>query len=486
MLLSRKSWKSVVFRAEKGWKSVVFSCKNGWKSVVLWCKLMIFSMLYRKIGREIEEYLKRDNKRMLIVDGARQVGKTFIVREVCGRMFPYFIEINMEEDKRGAQMFAKVNTVNDFYLSLSAIAGDKLKSKSETIVFIDEIQAYPQLFTLVKFLVDEGRFTYIASGSMLGVTLRKTQSIPIGSIQRIHMYPLDFEEFIIANGVGGMVIASMRDSFRNRRSMSEPIHGKMMDLFRQYLLVGGMPSCVNSFVKEHNILLIRQMQREIHELYGDDASKYEKESRQKLKIQRIYDMIPSNMENKKKRVMANAIEGKPGKRMADYQDEFDYLISSGIALSVKAISQPTFPLVQNMGKNLLKLYLNDVGIFSGILYRNNVRPILEDVASINLGAVYETAVAQELMAHGFGLYYYDNKQNGEVDYLIDDFENMSVSPIEVKSGRDYKIHSAISRFVANKAYNVKNAFVLSNDRVVEEENGVLYMPIYYIMFFAPD
>ena len=196
--------------------------------------------------------------------------------------------------------------------------------------------------------------------------------------------------------------------------------------------------------------------------------------------------IPSNMENKKKRIVAKSIEGKTGKRMEDYQDEFDYLISSGIALDVKAVSQPTFPLVQNMGKNLLKLYLNDVGIFSGILYRNNIKPVLDDSVSVNLGALYETVVAQELKAHGFSLYYYDNKQNGEVDYLIDDYENMTVSPIEVKSGRDYKIHSAINKFISNKSYNVSKAYVFSNERNVFEENGIIYLPIYYIMYFKAD
>ena len=258
-------------------------------------------MLYRKIEEKIENCLRNDSIRMPIVDGARQVGKSFIIRHVGERMFPNYIEINMEEDKRGERLF-----------------------------------------------------------------------------------------------------------------------------------------------------------------------------------------IPSNMENKKKRIVAKSIEGKTGKRMEDYQDEFDYLISSGIALDVKAVSQPTFPLVQNMGKNLLKLYLNDVGIFSGILYRNNIKPVLDDSVSVNLGALYETVVAQELKAHGFSLYYYDNKQNGEVDYLIDDYENMTVSPIEVKSGRDYKIHSAINKFISNKSYNVVKAYVFSNERNVFEENGIIYLPIYYIMYFKAD
>lgn len=439
-------------------------------------------MLYRKIEEKIEQCLKNDSGRMPMVDGARQVGKSFIIRHVGERMFPNYIEVNMEEDKRGDRLFAEVNTVSDFYMALSTIAGDRMKDKQTTLVFIDEIQAYPQLLTLVKFLMADGRYNYIASGSMLGITLRRTQSIPIGSIQHIRMYPLDFEEFLIANGVGKTAIANMSLMFEERKPLGEAIHNKILTLFKKYLLVGGMPACVQSFVNEQNIMTIREMQRDIHQLYGDDAAKYEHDAGKKLKIQRIYELIPSNMENKKKRIVAKAIEGKTGKRMDDYQDEFDYLISSGIALDVKAVSQPTFPLVQNMGKNLLKLYLNDVGIFSGILYRNNIKPVLDDTASVNLGSLYETVVAQELKAHGFGLYYYDNKQNGEVDYLIDDYDNITVTPIEVKSGRDYKIHSAISKFIANPSYNVARAYVFSNERRVYEENGITYLPIYYTMF----
>ena len=439
-------------------------------------------MLYRKIEKEIVERLQHPDGRMTIVDGARQVGKSFIIREVGRRLFSNYIEINMEEDKRGNGLFAEANTVGDCYLACSTFAGDRMRDRESTLIFIDEIQAYPQLLPLVKFLMADGRYSYIASGSMLGITLHKTQSIPIGSIHRIHMYPLDFEEFLIANGVGEMALETMRRLYKQEEPLSEAIHQKILDLFKKYLLVGGMPACVASFVKEQNITLVRTMQQDIHELYADDAAKYEKENSRKLKIQRIYELIPSNMENKKKRMVAKEIEGKQGKRMENYQDEFDYLLSSGITLGVKAVSQPTFPLVQNMGKNLLKLYLNDVGMFSAILYHTNVQPILNDVASINLGAVYETAVAQELKAHGFGLYYYDNKQVGEVDYLIDDYENMSVLPIEVKSGRDYKIHSAINRFLSHGNYPVSRAFVLSNERCVFREGGILYMPIYYIMF----
>lgn len=442
-------------------------------------------MLRRKIFKQIEQYLRSGSNKMLIVDGARQVGKSYIIREAGRSMFANYIEINMEEDKQGDRLFANARTVEDFMISLSTVAGERMKERENTLVFIDEIQAYAHLLTLVKFLMDDNRFTYIASGSQLGIALKTTQSLPVGSMQILHLYPLDYEEFLWANGVGEYAIEQMRQHFLAGEALSDDMHNKMMSLFRKYLLIGGLPDAVNTYLHEHNMVSVRAVHTDIRTLYRRDAAKYEAELNRKLKVQRIYDMIPSNLENKKKRIVAKDIEGKLGKRMANYQDEFDYLISAGIALEVKAISQPSYPLVENSGKNLLKLYINDVGLYTGILYRNNIKPIMDDECSVNLGSVYETVVAQELRAHGFNLYYYDNKKNGEVDYLVDDADYLTVMPLEVKSGKDYTVHSALNHFLQVEEYRIRRAIVLSNEKRVFSENNVLYMPIYYTMFLQP-
>ena len=438
-------------------------------------------MLFRKIEATIESHLKANSPKILLIDGARQVGKTYIIRHVGNKLFENFIEINMVEDSIGDRLFENTKTVEDFYLQVSMLAGNKMKAKENTLIFIDEIQAYPHLLTLLKFLSQDGKFTYIASGSLLGVTLSQTTSIPMGSIRKVRMFPLDFEEFLYANGMNEIVISSMRKKFERLEALDEAMHNKMLDLFRKYLLVGGLPDAVNSYLAEKNIQSVREIQREIHDYYAADASKYDEQK--KLKIRRVYDLIPSNMENKKKRVVAQSIENKKGKTFGDYSDEFEYLISAGIALNVQAISAPVFPLIQSSGKNLLKLYLNDVGILTGILYGNNIRAVLDDERSINLGSVYETVVASELIAHGHKLFYYDNRSKGEVDYLIDDYDSLSAVPIEVKSGKDYTVHSALNTFVRNEDYHVKKAFVVSNERTVTQKGKITYIPIYYIMFF---
>lgn len=436
-------------------------------------------MLYRKIEKGIEEHFVSKSNKILLIEGARQVGKTFIIRQVGKRLFKNFVEINMLTDANQHRLFEKTRDVNDFYAQLSAIHGSLLDNRENTLVFLDEIQVYPHLLTMLKFLNQEGRFTYVASGSQLGIALAKSVSIPMGSIEIMKMYPLDFEEFLIANGVGQDAISAVCSAYQSLESLTESLHERMLGYFRRYLLIGGLPDAVNEYIKTKNIQSIRTIQQQIHEFYSIDASQYDKEN--KLRVRNVYSYIPSALENKKKRVVAKSIENKQGKQMSDYSDEFEYLISSGITLEVRAISNPKFPLVESEQKNLLKLYLNDIGILTAILFQNNIRPLLDDTPSINLGTAYESVVAQELSAHGFNLKYYDNKKNGEVDFLIDDFQFMSVLPIEVKSGKDYKKHSALTHFITNPDYNIQRAFVLSNNRKVEKSQSVVYLPIYFVM-----
>ena len=443
-------------------------------------------MLYRKITSYIEDYLKSDTDKILILEGARQIGKSFSIREAGTRLYPNYVEINFVEDDEGDQLFKNIHKKEDFYLTLSMVAGDRLSGRDGTLVFLDEIQHYPQYLTMLKFLREDGRYRYIASGSLLGITLQDTTSIPVGSIIRKEMFQLDFEEFLIANGFGTEAIAMLRHSYENRQSLTEEHHNRMLDLFRRYLLVGGMPDAVNAYLDTHNIVRVRDVQDNIRSMYADDASKYEKEHSKKLLIRRIYEMVPSQMENKKKRIVAQEIRGKEGDRFAQYQEEFEYLVSSGISLAVHAISNPHFPLSESLQKNLLKLYLNDVGMLSGMLYHNNIRPILDDVRSINLGSVYESVVAQELRAHGHKLFYYDNRKQGEVDYLVDDYTAMSAHPIEVKSGKDYTVHCALNNLLKNPDYNIQAATVISNEREIRQDGKITYMPVYLVMFMAVD
>lgn len=439
-------------------------------------------MLYRKIEKDIEGYLRAEDDRIMILEGARQIGKSFIIREVGKKLYDNFIEINFAEDDEGPKIFKGIGTTEGFYFTLSSVYGEKLDRYENTLIFLDEIQHYPQYLTLLKFFREDRRFRFIASGSLLGITLRETTSIPVGSIIRKNMYQLDFEEFLIANGFGQEALNTLRTKLMNRESLDESLHDYIMNLFRRYLLVGGLPAAVNEYLDSHNIVKVRNVQENIRSLYEVDATKYEKDSNKTLLIRRIYNMIPSQLENKKKRIIIKDIQNKIGDRFDNYLEEFEYLISSGTALKVSAISNPKYPLAESAHKNLMKLYLNDVGLLTMLLYKNSIRPVISDEDSVNLGSVYESVVAQELKAHGHKLFYYDNKQRGEVDFLIDDYSSTTILPIVVKSGKDYTRHSAMNNLLKVRDYDIASGLVLSNSREIKTVGNVSYMPVYYVMF----
>ena len=437
-------------------------------------------MLERKFAKYLEYYLCHEDKKILLVNGARQTGKSFIIRHVGTKMFKHFVEINLKEDKESERLFSTVHTTSDLYFVLSNFYNKPLGDFKDTLIFLDEIQSYPQLLTLLKFLNQEKKYRFIASGSQLGTALSQTPSVPLGSIAIEQMYPLDFEEFLWATGIGKDFIKKMHESFLNEEPLDEVTHNVILKRFKYYLLVGGLPEAINKFLEDSNITRVRSIHKDIHELYRIDASQYDEE--QKLKIRRIYDLIPCSFENKKTRIVYKDIENKKGNYFSDYANEFEYLTNSGIALEVTAISNPKFPLIESEQKKLIKLYLNDVGLMTHILYGLNVSAVLQDLESINLGNVYEAVVAQELRAHGYTLHYYDNKKRGEVDFLVDDYENLQVLPIEIKSGKDYTQHSALNNLLNTPDYGIGRAIVFSNERQIHSKNGITYMPIYYSMF----
>ncbi|WP_455096426.1 ATP-binding protein [Prevotella koreensis] len=437
-------------------------------------------MLERKFTQFLEHFLMEEPNKILLVNGARQIGKSYLIRYVGQKLFSHFVEINLREDMEGDQVFADVHTSNDLYMRLSNYYSKPLGNKSNTLVFLDEIQSYPHLMTMLKFLNQESRYRFIASGSQLGIALSETPSVPLGSVTIEQMYPLDFEEFLWATGIGKEWIDNIREHFIHEQALDESTHNILLKRFQYYLLVGGLPEAINNYLADRNMVRVRQTHRDIHNLYRIDASQYDEEH--KLKIRKIYDLIPSNLENKKKRIVYKNIEDKKGKTFSDYADEFEYLTNSGVALEVSAISNLRFPLAESDQKKLVKLYLNDVGLLTNLLYELNVNAVLQDIKSINLGTVYESVVAQELVAHGFKLHYYDNKKKGEVDFLVDDHDNLTVLPLEIKSGKNYTEHSALTNFLETADYGINRAVVFSNEREIFKKKGVTYLPIYYCMF----
>lgn len=437
-------------------------------------------MFRRKIETTINNYFNSNRDKILIIDGARQIGKSYIIRKMSKTFFKNYIEINLMDDFHNDKLFSNVSSIKDFYIQMSALYGDQLDNKDNTIIFLDEIQVYPHLLSLLKPLNLDNRYTYIASGSLLGVTLKQT-FIPMGSINEARMYPMDFEEFLWANNVGKDVIEYLKDCFINLKPIEDGIHKTMLKRYKEYLLCGGLPDAVKEFVINNNVLEMRNVHELTYKYYQDVCTQYDKEH--KLKTMRIYGSLISYMENKVKRIQANQIQGKNNDSFSRYEDEFDYLISSGIVNEVKAISNPRFPLDESSTKNLVKLYYNDVGILTSKLYKNNINAILNVDSGVNLGSVYETAVANELVAHGHAAFYFDSKKVGEVDYLLNDYTNLVAVPIEIKSGKNQKTFRALPKLIdQNGQYKLPYGYLFGNQNIVKKENNLITLPIYLTMF----
>ena len=431
-------------------------------------------MLKRKISEYIEHFYKV-NKGALLLSGARQIGKTYSIRKFAEEHFKNFIEINFVETPEAVEIFSNAKGSADILLRLSAFT-DKPLVVGETLIFFDEVQKCPEIVTAIKFLVDDGRYRYIMSGSLLGVELNNLRSVPVGYMDIKDMYPLDLEEFMWAVGVNENVILKLKESWINNVPVDEFIHNKMMDVFRLYLIVGGMPAAVMSYKDNNNLQDVMASQREIIKLYRKDISQYD--TQRQLRIKEVFDLIPSELNSKTKRFFIKSINEKA--RAEVYKNEFLWLKDAGVAIPVFNIEEPKAPLKLATSRNLFKLFSNDVGLLA-CQYSDGIQlKILTGDDSINYGAIYENVVAQELLAHGFEeQYYYNSKKMGEVDFVLE--HNGNVLPIEVKSGKDYLRHRALNNILECQEYTIPEAIVLCNDNLSVVDR-VKYVPIYMMMF----
>ena len=433
-------------------------------------------MLKRKIDSVFEEFLKDSSKKALLVTGARQVGKTYSIRQFGTKHFDSFIEFNFIRDANAREIFQNVSDEKDVLLRLSLLANGKL-IPGKTLIFFDEVQICPEAITFIKFLVDEGSFRYILSGSLLGVELKNIRSVPVGYIKEVQMFPLDFEEFIRANGVTDSVITHLHTSFENRQSPDPVVHKKMMHYHALYLITGGMPAVVQKYVDTNDLRQVYEEQVAITIEYKRDITQYN--DKRNIRLRHIYDLIPSELNKQNKRFfLKNAtVRG----RIDRSESDFIWLAEAGVAIPVYNVDEPKIPLQLAKKANLFKLFLNDVGLLCS-QYANGIQlKILNGESDINFGAIYENYVAQELLAHGFeALYYYKSKKYGEVDFVVE-FQN-KVLPIEVKSGKNYAAHAALNNLMETKEFGIKKALVISKNGEISSQEKITYLPIYFLMF----
>ena len=432
--------------------------------------------MYRKVENQIKNWILGTNKEALLLTGARQVGKTFLIRELLKSNNCDYVEFNLIEQPSLIPLFesARMNDINSFLARLSVATEHEL-IKGKTIIFFDEVQEYKDIVTAIKFLVDDGSFKYVLSGSLLGVELRDLRSAPVGYLSIIDMFPMDFEEFLIALKVKQETLDYLNECFTEQKEVDSFIHERIIDTFYTYLVVGGMPEAVQTYIDENDFNKVSKVHEKIIEFYKRDFTKYEKKD--KLKLIKTYDLIPSELNAKNKRYIFTDLD--KNLKFDRYENSFNWLSDAGVALPIFNTTEPVVPLKINKQSNLFKFFLSDIGMLSTLFGRATQIKLLEKAEEINCGAIFENAVAQELFAHGYEGYYYANKKKGEVDFLIE-YEG-SCLPIEVKSGKDFTQHSALTNILANDNYKIKKAFVFSTYNL-SVKGKIVYLPIYMLMF----
>lgn len=435
-------------------------------------------MIDRKLDEYIEQYYA-NNRSSLLLTGARQTGKTFAIRKYAKKHKLNLIEINFYEDEAAKSIFVGGQTAKDVLLRISAHTKQKT-SLPKTLIFFDEVQCCPEAITWIKFLVDEGSCRYALSGSLLGVELRDIRSVPVGYMAVKEVYPLDLEEFARALGLSDEVFNAVRKAWEEHSAVDSVVHDSLIKLVQLYLVVGGMPAAVQAYISTNDLNVVEEKQREILSLYRWDIGKYD--NGQKLRINEIFDLIPSELDAKNKRFILKNLNDRA--RYSRYEDSFLWLKDAGVAIPTYNVNKPEAPLKLDEQRNLFKLFQNDVGLLA-CQYASGIQmKLLSGEININHGAIYENLVAQELTAHGFGgnehnLYYFNSKKQGELDFVIE--QGGKVVPIEVKSGKDYERHNALKSVMENEHYEIAQAYVLSNGNLSTKER-IMYLPIYMLMF----
>ena len=433
-------------------------------------------MLARKAKKQFDSWFASSKNKALLVKGARQVGKTYLVKAFAAEEFESVITFDLIENTAVRDSFRAATSADDLLLRMSVAAAQPMVA-GKSVIIIDEVQQSPNVVTFIKYLVQRGDYRYILTGSLLGVELEGIDSLPVGYVEQVQMYPLDFEEFCWANGISTAVFDQLRESYRSERELPSFLFDRLISLFHQYVLVGGMPDAVNIYLESRNIDEVRQIHRDLHALYHDDIAKYAPPEL-RLTIRDIYDLIPSEVGSKNRRFKLSSIQGV--KRFSQVTDNFLWLSEAGVALPVYNVSAPVAPLLIGEQRNLFKLFYLDTGMLMSSYSKKVAQGVLDGEAKgefgMNMGAAYEGFVAQELKAHGFRLRYFTSKKIGELDF-VEETRDGDIIAIEVKSGKQFTSHAALDNALATKGYTIDRAIVLAETNI-KRDGDILYLPIF--------
>ena len=458
----------------------------------------------RKIDDKLEYWLK-NRSTALLIKGARQVGKSYSIINFIKNHLSSFIIIDFSKNNELLESLARINSSQELLLRLSSTYGRKL-IKKDTIIFLDEIQLLyikrqelienkiisstsQDLLTAMKDLVQKGDYRFILSGSLLGVTLNNIVLYPMGYMDVMTMYPMDFEEYLWAKGIDEDTIAYLKKCFINKEKVDELVKAMFLKYFREYVIIGGMPEVVKNFIKEQNLYLVNLVQNQIIGYYKMDVTRYISDLEKRMRVMNIYDAISGEINAKNKKFVSSHIIDKNYLTHNNLIDEYLWLYYAGIAIPIYNVDEPVSPLSISANHKTLKLFVNDIGLLNAMLLTTGIREkLLNGEKEINFGAPYENAVAQELIAHGYveKTFYYSSKKQGEVDFILQD--RFNVLPIEVKSGKpnahNTYNHAALNNIISLYDYN--SAYVFGEGNIQKESEIITSFPIYMIMFINFD
>lgn len=432
------------------------------------------NMLERKIIKRFEEWKSSGSRKALLVKGARQVGKTTSIRHFGKNSYKNYIEINFEKVPLARQAFSGNLDAKTIILNLSAMGFGPFE-KGGTLVFFDEIQSCPEARTAIKFLVEDGSYDYMESGSLLGINYKDVSSYPVGFEEQVDMYPLDFEEFLWAGGVSTDVIGLLRQAYEDIVPLPEFLHGQIMTHLRQFLIVGGMPEAVITFLSNDDLGRTLKVQTALLDGYRNDIAKYA--GSEKHLAKKVFDAIPEQLCKKDKRFILASLE--KGASQRKYGDATEWLVDAGIAYFSFNAGAFELPFSFSEKRNLYKLFMLDTGLLSSMSLRNMQFQVLNGEIDINEGALTENYVATELTKRGIGLNYYDRKSKQELDFIFLDRNRISI--IEVKSGDNYQRHASLDAAIDAYGDRIGRALVLSKFNV-KRTDDIIYYPLYMTMF----